>query len=204
MSSQQLVCCVGNAWSPSKFKLFTWEQKHPEGSHSTNVKHVVYLIGPLSSWWWNKTPGQEKTLVSSMKKIMIGVCHAPKRDLMSRRGLKYGQIQLQCLLSEQCKRSQPYTNYFGQILWANQPNEKTATEKQAEGSLTLPEERPKTEAIRVADQNNGIDLAGEQAARSFKENLVLQQVTKAALAQCWSTIWWRKSRKVFCRSHMVH
>lgn len=50
----------------------------------------------------------------------------------------------------------------------NQLNEKTAAEKQEEGSLTLAEERPKTEAIRIANQNNEIGLAGEQAAQSFK------------------------------------
>lgn len=171
MSSQQVVCCVGNVWSPSKLKLFTWEQKHPKGSHSSHVKHAVYLIGLQSSWCWKKTPGQEKVLVSSMKKIMIFliVCHAPKRNLMSRRGLKYGEMQLHCLLWEQCKRSQPYTNCFGQILWANQRNKKIATEKQAEHSLTLAEERPKTEAIRITDQNNRIFyLEGEQAAQIFR------------------------------------
>lgn len=57
-----------------------------------------------------------------------------------------------------------------QLFWTNsvQPNEKTAIEKQTEGSLTLAEEKPKAEEIRIANQNNEIDLAGQQAAQRFR------------------------------------
>lgn len=49
-----------------------------------------------------------------------------------------------------------------------QPNEKTAIEKQKEGSLTLAEEKPKAEAIWIAKENDEIDLAGQQAAQWFR------------------------------------
>lgn len=58
---------------------------------------------------------------------------------------------------------------------------------QAEGSLTLAKEGPEQEAIRSANQIKEIDLVGGQPKTSG--DIVLQQVTEAALVQHWSTIW---------------
>jgi len=53
-------------------------------------------------------------------------------------------------------------------LSGHQFNEKTASEKQAEGSITLAKEGSEPATIRSENQINEIDLVGEQAAQNFR------------------------------------
>lgn len=186
-----------NCDSPDTSTLYFERQRLPSPGCLSwgNQQNTTYL----EVLEWNSRSREGIDSLVKKQLFMTAAWHIPERDLVSRRGLKCVQVQLEMPIVEAVQEvtATPPTVWEKSYEW-----KQNALEKQAETSLTLANEGHKIGVIRTANQINEIDLLRRTGSPKLQENIALQLVMRHHLSSTGAPSS-DKKQEGFCRPGAV-